>query len=86
MFDTLLSSLMDLIASPKVTTMEGEGVGVRSLVCSILGVEGCVKAPGWGPGRLTSKSISNMNMHKPNNKLVSASWNTFGAQMSHKQT
>jgi hypothetical protein len=77
---------MDLIASPKVTTMEGEGVGVRSLVCSILGVEGCVKAPGWGPGRLTSKSISNMNMHKPNNKLVSASWNTYGAQMSHMQT
>ncbi len=36
-----LSSLMDSIASPKVKTMEGEGVGARSLACSTAGVEGC---------------------------------------------
>jgi len=86
MFDTLPSSLMDLTVSPKVTTMEGEGVGARSLICSTLGVEGRVRAPGWVLGRLTSKSIIYMNMHKPNNKLVSASWNTFGARTNHMQT
>jgi hypothetical protein len=86
MFDTLPSSLMDLTASPKVMTMEGEGVGARSLICSTLGVEGHVRVPGWRLGRLTSKSITYMNMHKPNNKLVSASWNTFGAWTNHMQT
>jgi len=77
---------MDLTVSPKVTTMEGEGVGARSLICSTLGVEGRVRAPGWVLGRLTSKSIIYMNMHKPNSKLVSASWNTFGARTNHMQT
>jgi hypothetical protein len=38
---------MDLIASPKVKTTEGEGVGVHSLACSTSGVEGRVGAPGW---------------------------------------
>jgi hypothetical protein len=85
MFDTLPSSLMDLTASPKVTTMEGKGVEAHSLVCSTLGVKGRVRAPGWRQGRLTSKSITYMNMHKPNNKLVSANWNTFGARTSHRQ-
>ncbi len=41
------SSLMDLIASPKLKTTEGKGVGVRSLAYSTLGVEGCVGAPRW---------------------------------------
>jgi hypothetical protein len=41
------SSLMDLTASPKVRTMEGKGVGARSLACSTLGVEGCVRILGW---------------------------------------
>jgi hypothetical protein len=58
--------------SPKVKIMEGEGVGVRSLVPSILRVEGCVGAPGWGLGKLTSNSITHMDLHKPNNKLVNA--------------
>jgi len=52
--------------------MEGQGVGAHSLVCSTLGVEGCVGALGWGLGRLTSRSIIHMDLHKPNNKLVSA--------------
>jgi len=38
---------MNSITSPKVKTMEGEGVGVHSLACNTLGVEGCVGAPGW---------------------------------------
>jgi hypothetical protein len=41
------SSLMDSTASPKVKTIEGEGIGVRSLARSILGVEGHARAPGW---------------------------------------
>jgi hypothetical protein len=36
------SSLIDSIASLKVKTMEGEGVGVRFLARSTLGVEGRV--------------------------------------------
>ncbi len=31
-------------------------------------------------------SITHMDLHKPNNKLVSANLNTFGARMSHGQT
>jgi hypothetical protein len=66
------SSLMDSTASPKVTTMEGEGIGVRSLACNTLGVDGCAGALGWGLRRLTSKLITYTDLHKPNNKLVSA--------------
>jgi hypothetical protein len=69
--DAPLSFLMDPIVSPKVKTMEG-GVRACSLACNTLGVGGHVGAPGWGLGRLTSKSIIHMNLHKPNNKLVNA--------------
>jgi hypothetical protein len=40
--DTFSNSLMDSTTSPKVKTMEGEGVGVHSLACNTLGVEGHV--------------------------------------------
>jgi hypothetical protein len=63
---------VDPTTSPKMRTMEGEGVGARSLVCNTSGVEGHVGAPGWGLGRLTSKSITHTNLHKTNNKLVNA--------------
>ncbi len=43
----LKNSLMDSTMSPKVKTMKGEGVGVHSLGCNTLGVEGCVEALGW---------------------------------------
>jgi len=72
LLNTPPSSLMDLIVSPKVKTTEGEGVGVCSLVCNTLRVEGCVGGPGWGLGRLTSNSITYTNLHKPNHKLVNA--------------
>jgi hypothetical protein len=52
--------------------MEGKRVGVRSLAHSTLGVEVCAGVPGWGLGRLTSNSITHMDLHKPNDKLVSA--------------
>jgi hypothetical protein len=61
-----------LTTSPKVKTSKGKGVGARSLAHSTLGVEGHVEAPEWGLGRLTSNSITHTNLHKPNNKLVSA--------------
>jgi hypothetical protein len=41
------SSLMDSLVNPKVKTLEGEGVGVCSLVHSALGVEGRAKVLGW---------------------------------------
>jgi len=58
--------------SPKVKTLEGEGVGAHSLVRSNLKVEGCAGAPGRGLRRLTSNSITQTDLHKPNNKLLSA--------------
>jgi hypothetical protein len=58
--------------SPKVKTSETKGVGVRSLVSNISGVEGHVGTPGWGLGRLISKWIIHTHLHKPNNKLVNA--------------
>jgi len=56
----------------KVKTMEGWKVGVHSLAHSTSGVEGCVGALGWGLGQMTSMLIIHMDLHKPNNKLVSA--------------
>jgi hypothetical protein len=70
--DAPLSSLIDSIASLKVMTIEGEGVGARSLAHSTLRVEGRAGTPGWGLGRFTSKSITHKDLHKPNNKLVNA--------------
>jgi len=49
---------MDSTASPKVKTVEGEGVGVHFLVHSTSGVEGCAKVPGWGLGRLKVTNYS----------------------------
>jgi hypothetical protein len=68
--DTPPNSLVDLIASPNVKTTKGWRVQVCSLVCSTLGVEGRVRAPRLGLGRMTSESIIHQNLHKPNNKLV----------------
>jgi hypothetical protein len=45
-----LNSLIDSTTSPKEKIVEGERIGVRSLIRSILGVEGCVAALGWGLG------------------------------------
>jgi hypothetical protein len=62
---------MNSIAYPKVKTIKGEGVGVRFLACSTLGVERRVGAPRWGLKKVTSKSIIHTDLHKPNNKFVS---------------
>jgi hypothetical protein len=71
-FDAPLDSLMNSTANPKVKIVEGKGIVTRSLARNILGVEGSARALGWGLGRMTSKSITHTNLHKPNNKLVSA--------------
>jgi hypothetical protein len=51
--------------------MEGKKIGACSLARSTSRVERCVVALGWGLGRMTSGSIIHMDLHKPNNKLVS---------------
>ncbi len=63
---------MDSTTSPKVKIKEGEGVGALSLTHSTSGVEGACWSSEMGLGRLTSNSIIHTNLHKPNNKLVSA--------------
>jgi hypothetical protein len=65
------NSLMDSIVSPKVKTKKRKVVGVCSLAYNTLGLKGCVGAPRWGLKRLTSKSITHTDLHKPNKKLVS---------------
>jgi len=71
-FDAPPSYLMDSTTSPKVKTMEGNGVRACPLAYSTLGLKGRAKALEWGPRRLASKSITHMDLHKPNNKLVNA--------------
>jgi hypothetical protein len=63
---------IDSTMSPKVKTLEGKWVGVCSLTRNISGVNMCVRALGWGLGWVTSGSIIHMDLHKQNNKLVSA--------------
>jgi hypothetical protein len=75
--DAPSTSWIDSITSPKVKTMEGQGVGARSLVHSTSEVEGCARASGWGLGRVKSESIFHMDLHKPNNKLLSVQLEHF---------
>jgi hypothetical protein len=70
-FDAPPHSLKDSNANPKVETTKEKRVRVCSLARNISRIEGCVGALGWGLGRMTSGSIIHMNLHKPNNKLVS---------------
>jgi hypothetical protein len=42
------------------------------LACNTLGVKGRARALVWGLGQMTNGSIIHMNLHKPNNTLVSA--------------
>jgi hypothetical protein len=68
--DTPPHSLKDSNANPKMKTTKEEEVGVCSLVRSTLGLEGCARTLGWGLGRMTSRSIIHIDLHKPN-KLIS---------------
>jgi hypothetical protein len=81
---------MNSISNPKVKTTEEKKVWAHSLARSTLGVEGCVGTPRWGLRRVTNKSITHTDLHKPNNKLVCYwlvhNWSTFNTQMNHLQT
>ncbi len=72
MDDAPPSSLMDSTMNPKVKTLEGEGVGARSIACSTSGVEGRAEALRWDYEDWQNNSITRTDLHKPNNKLVSA--------------
>ncbi len=61
----------------KVNIVEEWEVGIHSMAHSILGVEGRARAPGSRLGIMTKKSITHTNLHKRNNKLVSASLEHF---------
>jgi len=61
---------MDSTTNPKVKIVEGKRVGAHSLAHNTSGVEGHARAPRWGLGNVISKSITHMDLHKPNNKLV----------------
>jgi len=67
--DTSPNSLIDSNASSKVKTTI-EGIEVHSFVRNTSGVKRCARALGWGLGKMTSKSIIHIDLHKPNNKLV----------------
>jgi hypothetical protein len=71
MSDAPPHSLKDSNVNPKMKGVE-EVVGVHSLACSTLNVKKCVGALGWGLRWMTNKSIIHTNLHKLNNKLVSA--------------
>jgi hypothetical protein len=64
--------LKDSNVRSKVKTMEEERIGVCSLIYNTLGVEGHDGASGWGLKWVISKSIIHIDLHKLNNKLVSA--------------
>jgi len=55
---------MDSITNSKVMIAEGDKVGVRSLAHNISGVKRRSSVSGWGLRRLTSKSITYMDLHK----------------------
>jgi hypothetical protein len=69
-YDTPPNFLKNSNVNPKVKTMEG--VRACYLARSTFGVRGHVEALRWGLRQMTSMSIIHINLHKPNNKLVSA--------------
>jgi hypothetical protein len=52
--------------------IEKERIEVRSLTRSTSGVKGRARAPGCGLGGMISELIIHTDLHKPNNKLISA--------------
>jgi hypothetical protein len=83
--DTPPHSLKVSNVSSEMKTTKG-GIGVCSLVHNTLGVEGRVGAPRWGLRQMTSGSIIHTNLHKPNNKLVSAWFEHFWCMDEHGHT
>jgi hypothetical protein len=82
--DALLNSLMVSTISLKVKTTKRSWGAFPSLQ-HFEGRRVCWSFE-MGLRRMTSGSIIHTYMHKLNNKLVSACWNTFSAWTSHGQT
>jgi len=66
------NSLMDSTSSLEVKTTKREGVEGRSLAHNTLGRRRACWSFEIGLGKLTSNSFTHMDLHKLNNKLVSA--------------
>jgi hypothetical protein len=79
------SSLMDSTVNPKVNNKRRRSWGAL-LNSQQFGGRGACWSSEMGVGRLTSNLIIHTGIHKPNNKLVSAKLEHFGAQTSHGQT
>jgi len=62
---------MDLIAIPKVNTLEGKRVRHAPLLIAFRGRRR-VENIGWGFSKLISKSINHTHLYKLNSKLVNA--------------
>jgi hypothetical protein len=71
-FYTPPNSLKDSNANFKMKTMEEKKFGVHSLACSSSGVQKACWSSGMGLEWMTSEWIIHMNLHKSNNKLISA--------------
>ncbi len=71
-YDAPPHSLKYSNVNSKMKIMEEERIEVRSLTHNISRVKGRVRAPRCGLGGMTSESIIHTNLHKPNNKLISA--------------
>ncbi len=66
-------------------TAKESKVGARPLTRTTFGGKRVCWSSGMGLGRMTSTHSLTWTYTKPNNKLVSALQNTFGARTSHKQ-
>jgi hypothetical protein len=66
------NSLKDSNANSKMKIMKEKGVGVCFLIHNTSGVKRMSGTPKWGLRQVTSESIIHIDLHKPNNKLVSA--------------
>jgi len=69
--DTPPHSLKDSNVKLKVKTTK-KGVGVCFVTCNISMVEGCAGVLGWELRQVTNGSTIHMDVHNPNNMLVSA--------------
>ncbi len=63
---------MDSNVNPKVKITEAKGVRACSLTRNTSGVEKRAGVSEYGLRRLTSNSITYMDLHKPNHKLINA--------------
>ncbi len=68
--DTPPSSLMDSTANPKVKLRKEKELKRVPWLVTLRGRRACWNSR-MGLGRLTSNSLTHMDLHKPNNKLIS---------------